>query len=81
MGEVQALKAVPSRLQVKVDPTTVAVKLKLADVVFTVPVGPAVIVVSGARLIVHVRLAGVGSVMPWAVAATWKVCDPLARLV
>ena len=48
----------------KVDPPTVAVKLKLAEVLDTVPVGPAVIVVSGARLIVHVRLAGVGSVMP-----------------
>ena len=73
MGDVQALKAAPSKLQVKVDPPTVAVKLKLAEVLDTVPVGPAVIVVSGARLIVQFRLAGVGSVMPWAVAATWKV--------
>ena len=64
-----------------VEPVMVEVKLKLAEVVITVPVGPAVIVVSGARLIVHVRLAGVGSVMPWAVAATWKVWDPFARLV
>jgi hypothetical protein len=40
------------------------VKLNVAEPVFTTPVGPEVIVVSGARLIVHVRLAGVGSVMP-----------------
>ena len=39
-------------------------KLKLAEVVVTVPVGPAVIVVSGARLIVQVRTAGEGSVIP-----------------
>ena len=70
---MQALNTAPSRLQVKVDPFTVAVKLKLADAVFTVPDGPAVIVVSGARLIVHVRLAGVGSVKPCEIAATWKV--------
>lgn len=63
-GDVQALKAAPSRLQVKVDPAWVDVKLKLAEVVFTVPAGPAVMVVSGARLMVHVRLAGVGSVTP-----------------
>ena len=80
-GEVQALKADPSRLHVNVDPVMVAVKLKLAEVVLTVPVGPAVIVVSGARLTVHVRLAGVGSVMPCAVAATWKVWEPFVRLV
>ena len=48
----------------KVDPIIVDVKLKLADVVVTVPVGPAVILVSGARSIVQVRLAGVGSVIP-----------------
>ena len=65
----------------KVDPFTVAVKLKLADVVLTVPVGPALMVVSGARFIVHVRLAGVGSVIPWAVAATWKVWEPFVKLV
>ena len=70
---MQALKAAPSRLQVKVDPVTVAVKLKLADVVMTVPDGPAVMVVSGARSMVQVRTAGVGSVRPWAVAATWKL--------
>jgi len=63
-GELQAVKAAPSRLQVKVDPAIVAVKLKLAEVELTDPVGPEVIVVSGARLIVQVRLAGVGSVLP-----------------
>ena len=41
------MKAAPSRLQAKVDPLIVDVKLKLAEVVVTVPEGPAVIVVSG----------------------------------
>jgi hypothetical protein len=41
------LKAAPSRLQVKVDPLLLEVKLKLAEVVVTVPEGPAVIVVFG----------------------------------
>lgn len=40
------LNADPSRLHANVDPGIVAVKLKLADVVFTGPEGPAVIVVS-----------------------------------
>ena len=61
---MHAVKADPSRLQVKVDPPTVAVKLNVAAPVFTTPVGPDVMVVSGARLMVQVRLAGVGSVMP-----------------
>ena len=45
--------------------------------------GPAVIEVSGAAVsIVHVRLAGVGSVFPAAsVAFTWKVWLPTARPV
>ena len=81
MGEVQALKAAPSRLQANVEPDSVAVKLKLADVVVTEPEGPTVIVVSGARLsIVQLRLAGVASTLPAASAArTWNVCEPFAR--
>ena len=65
------------------DPIIVAVKLKLADVVFTEPEGPAVIVVSGARVsTVHDRLAGVASMFPAASAArTWNVCEPFARFV
>src|SRR5215212_7232545 len=73
-GEVQALKAAPSRLQVKVEPVSVAVKLKLAAVLATVPDGPTVMVVSGARIsIVQVRLAGVLSTLTAAsVARTWQ---------
>ena len=40
------LNAAPSRLHANVEPVIVAVKLKLADVLFTEPEGPAVIVVS-----------------------------------
>ena len=48
------------------------------------PLGPAVIVVSGAVVsgvcTVHVRVAGVASVFPAAsVARTLKVCAPSAR--
>ena len=49
MGEVQVLKAAPSRLQAKVE-LSVDVKLKVALDELTVPVGPDVIVVSGAVL-------------------------------
>ena len=68
------MKAAPSRLQVKVDPLFVDVKLKLADVVVTVPDGPAVIVVSGGVTTVQLWLAGVASIFPAiSVARTWKV--------
>ena len=64
-----------SRLHAKVLPVSVEVKLKLALVLLVEPAGPAVIVVSGAVIsIVHVKLAGVGSVFPAAsVACTWNV--------
>ena len=64
----------------KVDPPIVDVKLKLADVVVTVPEGPAVMVVSGAAITVQVRLPGVASILPAvSVARTWKVWDPLVN--
>ena len=64
----------------KVDPLFVDVKLKLADVVVTVPDGPAVIVVSGGVTTVQLWLAGVASIFPAiSVARTWKVCEPSAR--
>lgn len=57
----------------------VEVKLKLADVVVTVPEGPAVMVVSGGITIVQLWLAGVASTLPViSVARTLKVCVPLA---
>ena len=66
----------------KVDPFLVEVKLKLAEVVVTVPDGPAVMVVSGGLTTVQLWLAGMGSTLPVAsVARTWNVCAPLARRV
>ena len=72
------LNVAPSRLQAKVEPVSVEVKLKLAEAIATVPVGPVVIEVSGTTVsIVQVRLAGEGSVKPEGlVARTWKVCEP-----
>ena len=54
----------------KVEPAWVEVKLKLAEVLFVRLAGAELMVVSGARLIVHVRMAGVGSVTPCLAAAT-----------
>jgi hypothetical protein len=58
---------------------------KFASVALVVPEGPDTIDVSGgvvsavARLIVHVRVAGVGSVFPAAsLARTSNVCEPSA---
>lgn len=66
----------------KVDPLLVEVKLKLAEVVVTVPDGPAVMVVSGGLTTVQLWLAGVASTLPVvSVARTLKVCAPLARRV
>ena len=74
MGDVQVVKAEPSKLQVKVDPLIVDVKLKLAEVLVTVPEGPAVIVVSGGTTTVQLWVAGVASTLPaTSVACTWKV--------
>ena len=60
-------------------PASVEPNVNVALVLLTEPVGPAVIVVSGATVsTVHVREAGEASVLPAAsVARTWKVCDAL----
>ena len=73
-------------VQANVEPASVAVKSNVAVAVLTVPVGPEVIVVSGGVVsvvsTVHVRVAGLGSVLFAAsVAATVKVCGPSARPV
>ncbi len=55
-------------------PVSVAVKVKVASLLSTLPDGPLVIVVSGGVVsTVNVALAGVMSVWPLAVARTWKV--------
>ena len=65
-----------------VEPNWVDVKLKLADVVVTVPEGPAVMDVSGGVTTVQLWLAGVASTLPTvSVARTWKVCTPAANAV
>ena len=76
------MKGDPSRLQVKVDPLIVEVKLNVAVVVVTVPEGPAVIVVSGGTTTVQLWLAGVASTLPAvSVACTWNVCTPADKTV
>jgi hypothetical protein len=89
MGEVQLLKVAPSSLHSKVEPVSLEVKANEADVLFTVPEGPDVMVVSGgvvsgggAVFTVQVRLAGVASTLPAvSLALTSKVWEPLERLV
>ena len=75
MGFVHEVKAPPSRLQAKVLPASVAVKLKLASELVVIAGGPSVIVVSGAVVsIVQEKPAGVESVLPSvSIAQTWKV--------
>lgn len=81
LGEVQVLKAAPSRLHAKVEPVTVAVKLKLAEVVFTEPEGPAVIVVS-TLVLFTVTVAPVDRVVLEALstARATMVAEPSATL-
>ena len=75
---MQAAKAPPSRLHWKLDPASVEVKLKLAEVEFVTAGGADVIVVSGAvKSIVHVWLAGTASMFPAeSIARTWNVWLP-----
>ena len=80
---MQAANGAPSRLHWKVEPLKVDVKPKVALVLFTDPLGPDVIVVSGATAAFTVQdwLAGVGSVLPaGSTARTLKVCVPFTRL-
>ena len=59
MGDVQALKASRLRRHSKVEPGSLELKVKVADVLDVVPVGPDVIVVCGAtESIVQVSVAG-----------------------
>ena len=83
MGLVQEAKAALSRLQAKVLPLSVAVKLKLALVLVVDACGAAVMVVSGGVVsMVQVKLAGDASILPAAsVARTWKVWLPAANPV
>jgi hypothetical protein len=66
-----------------VSPSSVAEKLKSAELVLTVPEGPESMVVSGAVVsTVQVKSAGVGSVLPASsVAFTEKVWEPSLRPV
>jgi hypothetical protein len=80
MGDAQALKASRSRRHSKVEPGSLELKVKVADVLDVVPVGPDVIVVCGAaELIVQVSESGVASSLPdGSLAHTLKVCFPSA---
>ncbi len=65
LEEVQVVSAAVSSLHVNVELDSVEVKLKVAEVVLTIPVGPEVIVVSGAVVsTVQVRVAGDWSRIP-----------------
>jgi hypothetical protein len=78
---VQLEKPPPSSWHWNVLPPSVDVKLKLAAVEFVGFVGLAVMVVFGAvASIVHVKLAGEGSVFPAvSTALTWNVWLPAVR--
>jgi hypothetical protein len=89
-GDVQAAQAPASMRHWKVEPLSVDVNEKLAELLVDVPDGPPVMFVSGAVVsgggggtsTVQVRLAGEPSVLPAASRArTSNVCDPFARLL
>ena len=77
-GEAHAAYAPPSNRHWNVPPVSVETKANVAWVPATVPLGPEVIVVSGAAVsTVHAREAGVGSVLPArSTARTSKVWLP-----
>src|SRR5918999_1530883 len=79
-GEGHAAYPAPSSEHSKVAPAS-AEKLMIAEVLFVAPDGPASIVVTGAAVsTVHVRLAGVPSMLPASsMACTQKVCEPTER--
>jgi len=81
VGDVQGTKAARLRRHSKVEPLSLEEKVKVADVLDVVPVGPDVIVVFGgveSVLTVQLTDAGVASVLSAAsVARTKKVCGPL----
>jgi hypothetical protein len=86
LGDVQDPQAPASSRHWNVEPVSVEVNPKLAELLVTVPDGPELIVVSGGvvsgggTLTVHVRVAGVASVFEAAsVARTSNVCGPFAR--
>ena len=75
------LNADPSRLHVNVEPVIVAVKLKLADVLFTGPEGPAVIVVSTLVLLtVTVTPVEVAVLDELSTARAVRVAEPSATV-
>jgi hypothetical protein len=81
VGDVQGTQAPPSSLHSKLDPASVEVKVNVALVELTVPLGPLVIDVFGATVsTVQVRVAGVWPTFPaMSFARTENVCEPCAR--
>src|SRR5829696_8108978 len=78
-GEEHEVKAPSSSWQVYV-PTWVPENVKVATGEFVVPLGPSVIVTTGATTTVHERAAAVSSVFPaTSVARTRNVCTPSDR--
>ena len=77
---MQVVKGAPSRLQWKLLPSSLELKVKLALVEFVAVGGPELIVVWGAvRSTVQLSLAGLASVFAGrSVARTWNVCAPAA---
>jgi hypothetical protein len=79
-GELQLPNAPLSSRQLNDEPASDAAKAKVAWRVPTSPDGPLLSTVSGGVVsTVHVRDAGVGSVLPLLIARTRIVCCPSSR--
>ena len=77
-GVVQTVNVPPSTRHSNVEGVSPDVNAHVGVVSLVAPLGPPVIVVSGATVsTVHVRVAGVASTLPTASRArTWNVCEP-----
>ncbi len=81
LGELQAVKVALSRLHSKVAPVSLEAKVNVAELLVTVPVGPAVIVVLTGLSTVTVRLAELVVLDPVSTARATMLCEPSATLL
>ena len=82
LGETHGPKAPPSSRHSMVEPGSDEAAMTVAALFTSVPAGPLADVSGAVVSTIHVRVAGLASVLPSAsFARTWNVCCPCARFV
>ena len=85
IGEAQGRKSPASSLHslvgATVAPASLVENANVADVAAVSAAGPGSMSTTGKASMLHVPEAGDWSVLPAAIARTWKVCEPSARSV